>query len=86
MAITVNYFLNTSDFDTATGLFTDSALTICAPDGWLKSGRYTSVYPLSEHGAWKKNASAIRHLSELNSRIKQLEVLLSKVSSEGDSQ
>ncbi len=52
----------------------------------LNSGRYTSVYPLSEHGAWKKNASAIRHLSELNSRIKKLEVLLSKASSEGDSQ
>ena len=38
MAITVNYFLNTSDFDTATGLFTDSALTICAPDGWYSDG------------------------------------------------
>ena len=38
MATTVNYYLNTSDFDTATGLFTDSALTICAPDGWYSDG------------------------------------------------
>ena len=38
MATTVNYYLNGSDFDTATGLFTDSALTICAPDGWYSDG------------------------------------------------
>ena len=52
----------------------------------LKPGRYTSVYPLSEHGVWKKNAANIRHLSELKSRIKELEVLLSRPSSDGDSQ
>ena len=46
----------------------------------LKKGRYTSVYPLSEHGAWKKNASAIRHLSDLKARIKELEALLSRPS------
>ena len=51
----------------------------------LKKGRYTSVYPLSEHGAWKKNASAIRHLSDLKSRIKELEALLSRASVDGDS-
>ena len=38
MATTVNYFMNTGDFDTTTGLFTDAALTNCAPDGWYSDG------------------------------------------------
>ena len=44
----------------------------------LKAGRYTSVYPLSEHAAWKKNAAALRKLSEMNKRIKELENIVSK--------
>lgn len=39
----------------------------------LKAGRYTSVYPLSEHVEWKRNAALVRKLSELNKRIKELE-------------
>tara|TARA_R110002049_G_scaffold181799_2_gene349266 strand:- start:6 stop:470 length:465 start_codon:yes stop_codon:yes gene_type:complete len=38
MATTVNLFMNTSNFDTTTGLFTDVALTTCAPDGWYSDG------------------------------------------------
>lgn len=44
----------------------------------LKSGRYTSVYPLSEHAAWKRNAAALRKLSEMNKRIKDLENIILK--------
>ena len=44
----------------------------------LKTGRYTSVYPLSEHMEWKKNAVLVRKLSELNKRIKELENIVFK--------
>ena len=44
----------------------------------LRPGRYTSVYPLSEHAEWKRNAAAIRKLSELNKRIKKLENIVAK--------
>ena len=44
----------------------------------LRPGRYTSVYPLSEHADWKRNAAAIRKLSELNKRIKKLENIVAK--------
>ena len=43
------------------------------------SGRYTGVYPLSEHGEWKKNAVLIRHLSDLKRRIRELEASLSNL-------
>ena len=43
----------------------------------LEAGRYTSVYPLSEHAAWKKNAAAVRKLTELVKRVKELENIVS---------
>ena len=38
MAVTVNYYLNGPSLSTATGIFTDVDLTICAPDGWYSDG------------------------------------------------
>lgn len=34
MGITVNYYLDTNDFQTATAVYTDNALSVLAPDGW----------------------------------------------------
>ncbi len=44
----------------------------------LKPGRYTSVYPLSEHAEWRRNAAAIRKLPDLNKRIKKVENTVAK--------
>ncbi len=44
------------------------------------SGRYTSVFPLDTHANWIQNAAHIRHLKQLNQRVKQLEKLVEKFS------
>ena len=38
MAVSVNYYLNGPSLSTATAIFTDVDLTICAPDGWYSDG------------------------------------------------
>lgn len=38
MATIGNYFLNGPNLATATGIFTDAAMTTCAPDGWYSQG------------------------------------------------
>ncbi len=39
----------------------------------LKPGTYTSLFPVSLHQDWLKNASHIRHLDSLADRVRQLE-------------
>ncbi len=43
------------------------------PNSILKAGKYTAVFPLSEHRDWSRNASLIRHLKELRDRIRAVE-------------
>jgi len=38
MAVSGNYYLNGTSLSTATAIFTDVNLTICAPDGWYSDG------------------------------------------------
>lgn len=38
-----------------------------------KPGRYTSVFPLSEHSEWQRNAAVIPQLSRLRRRVQALE-------------
>jgi len=38
-----------------------------------KPGRYTGVYPASEHGHWQKNAAVINQLATLRRRVRALE-------------
>lgn len=38
MATLGNYFINGPTFQTATAVFTDAALTTCAPDGFYSDG------------------------------------------------
>jgi len=38
MAVSGNYYLNGPSLSTATAIFTDVNLTICAPDGWYSDG------------------------------------------------
>jgi UDP-3-O-[3-hydroxymyristoyl] glucosamine N-acyltransferase len=42
----------------------------------LKPGTYTSLFPLSLHQDWLRNASHIRHLDSLVGRLRQLEARL----------
>lgn len=42
-------------------------------------GHYATCYPLQTHKEWAKNAVHVRHLSEMNKRIKQLEQQLAHV-------
>lgn len=37
------------------------------------AGQYTGLYPSSPHREWERNASALRQLSELRKRLRQLE-------------
>ena len=42
----------------------------------LKPGTYTSLFPVSLHQDWLRNASHIRHLDALVGRLRQLEARL----------
>ena len=53
-----------------------SAGTLVAKN--LRSGHYTSVYPLQTHEEWLHNAAQIKRLSRLAERISRLEGLLEK--------
>ncbi|QEY24963.1 UDP-3-O-(3-hydroxymyristoyl)glucosamine N-acyltransferase [Neisseria animalis] len=49
----------------------------CITHSIKESGQHiASLYPMQTHKEWAKNAVHIRHLSEMNKRIKQLEKLL----------
>ncbi len=43
------------------------------PKSIRKPGKYTGVFPISDHEDWSRNASLVRHLKELRSRIRTLE-------------
>lgn len=43
------------------------------PNSIRKAGKYTAVFPMSEHRDWTRNASLIRHLKDLRDRIRALE-------------
>jgi len=43
------------------------------PKSISKAGKFTAVFPMSEHQEWSRNASLIRHLKELRDRIRGLE-------------
>jgi UDP-3-O-[3-hydroxymyristoyl] glucosamine N-acyltransferase len=45
------------------------------PNSIHKAGKYTAVFPMSEHPTWIRNASLIRHLKDLRDRIRALEAL-----------
>lgn len=43
MAVTGNYYLNGPTLATSTAVFTDAALTVCAPDGYYSDGSITRL-------------------------------------------
>lgn len=43
------------------------------PKSIRKAGKYTGVFPISEHDDWSRNASLVRHLKDLRNRIRALE-------------
>ncbi len=43
------------------------------PKSIHKPGKYTAVFPISDHENWSRNASLVRHLKELRDRIRVLE-------------
>lgn len=47
-----------------------------------ESGHYASIFPLQKHKDWVKNAAHIRHLHEMNQKIKELEQQLAQLSSQ----
>jgi UDP-3-O-[3-hydroxymyristoyl] glucosamine N-acyltransferase len=49
------------------------------PKSILKPGTYTSVYPMSPHRDWLKNASHLRHLDEVITRVRSLERQLAEL-------
>ena len=56
----------------------------CITHSIKESGQHiASLYPMQTHKEWARNAVHVRHLSEMNKRIKQLEKLLS-AESDGD--
>ncbi len=46
-----------------------------------ESGHYASIFPLQKHNDWVKNAVHIRHLHEMNQKIKELEQQLAQLTS-----
>ena len=49
------------------------------PKSILKPGTYTSLFPISLHQDWLRNASHIRHLDALSERLRQLESRLAEL-------
>jgi UDP-3-O-[3-hydroxymyristoyl] glucosamine N-acyltransferase len=49
------------------------------PKSILKPGTYTSVFPISSHQDWLKNAAHIRHLDALATRVRELERRLAEL-------
>ncbi|NIO43202.1 MAG: UDP-3-O-(3-hydroxymyristoyl)glucosamine N-acyltransferase [Burkholderiales bacterium] len=43
------------------------------PKSIKKAGKYTAVFPVSEHHEWTRNASLVRHLKDLRDRVRTLE-------------
>jgi UDP-3-O-[3-hydroxymyristoyl] glucosamine N-acyltransferase len=43
------------------------------PKSILKAGTYTSLFPISQHRDWLRNASHLRHLDDLIGRVRELE-------------
>jgi UDP-3-O-[3-hydroxymyristoyl] glucosamine N-acyltransferase len=48
------------------------------PKSILKAGTYTSLFPISQHRDWLRNASHIRHLDSLARRLRDLEARLAE--------
>lgn len=44
-----------------------------------ESGHYASIFPLQSHKDWVRNAAHIRHLHEMNQKIKMLEQKISQI-------
>ena len=49
------------------------------PKSLLKAGTYTSLFPISLHQDWLRNASHIRHLDSLATRVNELEARLAEL-------
>jgi UDP-3-O-[3-hydroxymyristoyl] glucosamine N-acyltransferase len=47
-----------------------------------QAGTYTGLFPFSDNSQWRRNAAQLRHLDEMNKRIKQLETALQNLSKE----
>lgn len=43
------------------------------PKSIHKSGKFTAIFPMSEHQEWSRNAPFIRHLKDLRDRIRAME-------------
>lgn len=43
------------------------------PKSIRKPGKYTAVFPISDHEQWSRNAALVRHLKDLRDRIRALE-------------
>ncbi len=44
------------------------------PKSIRRTGKYTAIFPMSEHQEWSRNAPLIRHLRDLRDRIRALEM------------
>ncbi|WP_371687877.1 UDP-3-O-(3-hydroxymyristoyl)glucosamine N-acyltransferase [Snodgrassella alvi] len=51
-----------------------------------ESGYYASIFPLQKHNDWVKNAAHIRHLHEMNQKIKALEHQLAELNGTSSNQ
>ena len=49
------------------------------PKSILEAGTYTSLFPISSHRDWLRNASHIRHLDSLARRLRELEARLAEL-------
>jgi len=49
------------------------------PKSILKPGTYTSLYPVSAHREWLKNASHLRHLDAVIKRVRDLELSIAEL-------
>ena len=49
-----------------------------------KSGRYTALFPLEEHGDWLHTATQVRHLTGMAERLTKLEQLVEELSKKVD--
>ncbi len=43
------------------------------PKSIRKPGKYTAVFPITDHGDWSRNAPLVRHLKELRDKIRAME-------------
>jgi UDP-3-O-[3-hydroxymyristoyl] glucosamine N-acyltransferase len=49
-----------------------------------RPGHYTGIFPFSEHGDWIRNGAHMRHLDQMNKRIRELEKALAAAAAKNE--